>query len=416
MKHRFAVAAVVTASLFATAAHAADWPIAMGTEEGAPDQPLRPLGFLQVVGEGTSGARVEGLKSKALSKYEGARPTFNTVGDSDASFGLTVRRARIGFRGSVPSTNKQVTYFLSVEAGTAAINRGSTIRLVDGAITFSMLPGARVRVGQFKLPTMDETVEANPISGELINFSNVALGLMLENKVEKGVYVGGAYAFRDVGIQVFDTFQRRNVALSYQLMVSNGRFGGTDEDNQKDVTGRVMASWVFSGKANDPHRQELSLFAWGQHGTRGYGDRRYERIREGIGVHLEREPIRLRAELVYGSGMLVLGPNPPFAGEPIAVAPDGRALGGYAQARVRLFGKLLLGLRYDELHRQLGQGPALRVLRTLTPAIEWDFTPKAKLMFNYEKRWLGAPDGSEDAQRIAETIADRVLVQATVTF
>lgn len=416
MKNRFAAAAVVVTSLFAVAAHAADWPIAMGTEEGAPDQPVRPIGFLQLVGEGSSGAHVEGLKSKALSKYEGARPTFNTVGDSNASWGFTARRARIGFRGSVPSTNQQVSYFITVEAGTAAVNRGATIRLVDGAVTFSVIPGARVRVGQFKLPTMDETVEANPIAAEFVNFSNVALGLMLENKVEKGAYVGGAYAFRDVGVQVFDTFQRRNVALSYALMVSNGRFAGVDEDNYKDVTARVMASWVFSGAANDPHRQELSLFAWGQRGTREYGDRRFERVREGIGVHLEREPIRMRAELVYGSGMLVLGPNPPFAGEPIAVAPEGRALGGYAQARVRLFGKLLVGLRYDELHRQLGQGPALRVLRTLTPAVEWDFTPKAKLMLNYEKRWLGAPDASEDAQRIAETIADRVLVQATVTF
>ncbi len=415
MKH-LALLLVAAASLFARTARAADWPIVLGTEEGAPDQPARPVGFLQLVGEGSSGARVEGLKSSALSRFEGRRPTFNSIGDSDATIGLSVRRARVGLRGSVPATKQHINYFLTVELGTVAVNRGTAARLIDASITFSQIPGARVRVGQFKLPTMDETVEANPISGELINFSNVALGLMLENKVENGAYVGGAYAFRDVGVQVFDTFQRRQVALSYALMISNGRFGGVDDDNHKDVTGRVTASWVFKGAASDPHRQELSLFAWGQRGTRAFGGERYERVREGVGVHLEREPVRIRAELVYGSGMLVLGPNPSFAGQPIAVAPEGRALGGYVQARVRLFKKLLLGLRYDELHRQLDGGPALRVMRTLTPALEWDFTPRAKLMLNYERRWLAAPEGSEDARRIAETIADRVLAQATVAF
>lgn len=83
---------------------------------------------------------------------------------------------------------------------------------------------------------------------------------------------------------------------------------------------------------------------------------------------------------------------------------------------MRLIGKLLVGARYDELHRQLGQGPALRVLRTITGALEWDFTPRAKVMLNYEKRFLGAPGASADAQTIADTISDRVLAQATVVF
>lgn len=412
------LAALLTTTLLLTTgrSRAADWPIALGTEEGVPDQPVRPIGFLQLVGEGSSGARVEGLTSPALSRFNGARPTFNSVGDSESSVGVYVRRARVGLRGSVPKLDQRITYFLTAEFGTAPVNRGTTARVIDASITFSLIPGARVRVGQFKLPTMDEVVEANPISAEFINFSNAAIGLMAENKVVGGAYVGGAYAFRDVGFQVFDTFQRRNIALAYAFMVSNGRFGAVDDDDHKDVTGRLTASWVFSGKPSDPHRQELSIFAWGQRGTRAFGDRRYERVREGIGIHLEKEPIRIRAELVYGTGMLVLGPNPPFAGEPIAVAPEGRALGGYVQARVRVFGKLLLGLRYDQLHRQLDQGPSLRVLRTLTPAVEWDFTPRAKLAVNFEKRWLGAPNGSADAQRIADTIADRLLVQATIVF
>lgn len=407
---------VASLLLAAASSRAADWPIVLATEEEAPDLAFRPIGFVQAVAEGTSGARVEGLQSKALARYEGARPTFNTVGDGDASYGFALRRARFGLRGSVPATQKRITYFLTVELGTVALVRDAGARIPDASITFSLIPGARVRVGQFKLPIMDETVEANPISAEFINFSNVALGLALESKVVDGRYVGGAYGFRDVGVQVFDTFQRRKVALSYALMVSNGRVNAPEDDTAKDLTGRLTAAWVFKGKPSDPHRQELSLFAWGQHGTRLYAGQRYPRVREGIGVHFEREPLRIRGELVYGSGMLVLGPTPPFVGEPIAVAPEGRALGGYLQARVRLFGKLLVGARYDELHRQLGQGPALRVLRTVTGALEWDFTPRAKVMLNYEKRFLGAPGASVDAQTIADTLSDRVLAQATVVF
>lgn len=412
-----ALAAFVASSMAtASPSHAADWPLILGTEEGLPDEPYRPVGFVQAVAEGSAGTRVYGLESKPLSRFEGARPSFNTVGDGDAAWGFSVRRARIGLRGSVPKLNRRITYFVTADLGNNAVVRDAGARLVDASITFSLLRGARVRVGQFKLPIMDETLESNPLGAEFIDSSTIATGLALENRVVDGRYVGPASGYRDVGVQIFDTFQRGKVALSYAAMLSNGRFGAPDEDAAKDVTARVSAAWVFAGKPTDPHRQELSFFTWGQHGTRTYGGARYVRAREGVGVHLEREPFRIRAELVHATGMLVLGPSPSFAGEPIAVAPEGRALGGYVQARVRLFGKLLVGGRYEELHRQLGQGPALRVLRTITAAVEWDFTPRAKLMLNYEKRLLDAPEGSADARRIADTMADRIVAQATVVF
>lgn len=411
---RLGLALGLAALTAAPAARAADWPIIQGTEVGQPEGAIRPFGFIQVVGEGMLGGEVHGLRSPALAQFEGQRPAFNELIDG-GTWGVTVRRARPGLRGAIPGTDRRVSYFFLAEFGTAQIARNGAT-LTDAALTFSYVPGARVRVGQFKLPVVDEGVEANPIAAEWINFSLPTTALVLDHTVRSDRYIGGVSGFRDVGVQVFDTFQWRKLALSYALVVSNGRINSIEDDAAKDVTGRTTLSWVFSGKPNDPHRQELSVFAWGQRGERTFDTGSVQRIRSGAGIHLEKEPIRIRAEAVYASGGLVLGPNPPFLGQPIAVSPTGRALGGYVQARVRLTKHLLAGLRYDELIRDLDDPRARRIFRGLAPMIEVAPHPRVRLQANYERRWLSAPDAPPDAQTIARAMGDRVAVQATVIF
>lgn len=415
-RRRFAAAVLAAGSLaFAIAreARAADWPLVQGTEpKDAPA--IRPVGFIQVTGETMLGGDVHGLTSPALAKFDGQRPSFNLLeGGSPSSF--AVRRARPGFRGALPGTDARVTYFLLAEFGTAAIARDGPT-LTDAAITLSYVPGARVRVGQFKMPTMDEGAEANPVAAEWINGTMTAGTLVNESRIKDGKYDGGASGFRDVGVEVFDTFREKHVALAYALMVSNGRRGFVDDDTQKDVSGRTMLSWVFSGADNDPHRQELSVFAWGQRGRRNVGGIDAQRIRSGAGVHLEKEPIRARAELVYASGALPTGQTPPFLGQPLTMDAHGRALGGYVQARVRVFGHALVGLRYEELHRGLDTPPSRRVFRTLAPMLEYDPVKNVRLQATYERRWMSAPDGTADAKTIAASMGDRASLQATVIF
>lgn len=404
---------LATAMTFTAPARAADWPIIQGTEEGQPEGVVRPFGFAQVTGEGAFGGRVSGLQGKALVPFDGRRPTFNAVSD-DATWGVAVRRARPGLRGSIPGTHRRVTYFVLAELGTAAIARGGPT-LTDAAITLSYIPGARLRAGQFKLPMMDETVEANPVAAEWINFSLPASALVLENEVQNGRYVGGASGFRDVGVEAFDTFRWSKLALSYAVMLSNGN-RRLETDDAKDVTARTAVSWVFSGADSDPHRQEVSVFAWGQRGERTIDGVSTQRIRSGAGAHLEKGRVRLRAEAVYASGALVLGQNPPFPGQPIAVADEGRAVGLYAQARVRVLGRFLLGMRYEELRRQIDDRAALRVFRGLSPMIEYDIVPRARLQLTYDRRWFSAPHGSADAQTIARAAGDRAAAQLTVVF
>ena len=397
-------------------ARAADWPIVTATEEGSKDTPFRFFGFAQVVGEANVlGSRVTGLTAPKLRQYEGQWATFNTLPDSDATWGLSVRRLRPGVRGSVPGTNQKITYIATVELGRAGVTRLTPATPMDVGITFSYIPGARLRIGQFKLPLSDEVVEANPLASEFVNYSNVATQLLLESQVKNGVITSNAYGFRDLGVEAFESFSLgKKLSLAYAFMVSQGRMGAVDDDPEKDVSGRVTTSWVFSGKRSDAHRQELSLYVWGLHGTREYAGARAQRNRSGTGVSLELEPVRLRAEVVSAQGMVAIGGQPPFEGAQVAMAPNGRALGVVAFARVRLGGHVLLKLRYDELHRQTESAPDTRIFRTLTPALEVQVTPKMRLMLDYERRWILAPDATADAKRIVDTAGDRVMLQASV--
>lgn len=408
----FAVAAAILVT--ATKARAADWPIIQGTEEGRPERAVVPFGFVQVTGEGMLGSEVTGLTKPPLRAHEGERPTFNAL-ESGGTWGFAVRRARPGLRGSLPGTDQRVSYFLLAELGTAPIARNGPA-LTDANITFSYVPGARVRIGQMKMPTLDEGTESNPVAAEWISFSQPGAQLVAESRVEKGAYVGGASGFRDVGVEVFDSFQWGKVALSYAAMIGNGRPNALEADGPKELAARTTFSWVFSGKRSDPHRQELSVFAWGQRGERDVDGLRVQRIRSGAGVHLEKEPFRIRAEVVHAQGALFLGPSPPFAGSPLVVSPYGRAIGGYVQARIRVLGRVLVGLRYEELHRSTENETALRISRGLSPMAEVDIGKHVRLQATYDARWLMAPHASPDAKTVAAAMGDRVSAQATVVF
>ena len=365
-----ALAATMTAS---SGARAADWPVVAGTEDGRPERAVTPFGVVQTVAESPL--------------------------DGPASF--AVRRARPGLRGSVPGTQRRVGYLVLGELGTASIARkGPT--LVDATLTFSYLPGARIRVGQMKLPTLDEGEESNVQASEWITPSLVASQVVTENVVEKGAFVGGASGYRDVGVKVFDGWQWGHASVSYEAIVYNGRPNVLETDGPKDLAARSSFTWVFSGERWDPRRQELSIYAWAQRGDRTLDGGRVQRLRAGAGALLEREPLRLRVEVVRGSGAIFLGPNATLPGRPLEVALHGEAVGGYAQARVRLLAPWLVGVRAEVLH--LDTGTATRTTRGLSPMTELDLARTVRLQATWASLWT---EGARD---------DRVALQACAWF
>ena len=182
--------------LIPTAA-AADWLMLQGTELAADPAPVRPWGFVQALGEGVAfGSPVDGLSAESLQAFNGERASFNRVGTGDATWGLSIRRARAGLRGAIPKTDGRVAWMLAAELGDNQLTRLDPVVLTDASITFSYIPGARIRVGQFKLPLGEEALEMNPLAAEFVNFSSATSQLLLESSSVAGVYTSGASGFR----------------------------------------------------------------------------------------------------------------------------------------------------------------------------------------------------------------------------
>lgn len=394
------------------AAWAADWPLAQGTEVDRPDQALALGGFLTVEGEAyVDAAPLTGL-SDGLAASEGARATTN--GTAPAS--LAVRRARGIARGSVPGTGQRLSWLMALEAGQNALTRVDPVVLTDASVTLSYLPGARLRLGQFKLPLSNEALQLRPLAADFIATSE-ATKLLFEDPVADGAYTGGGYGFRDVGAQLFDSGRWGRVWASYQVMVSNGHPGPGPIDGALDLTARVAGGWLLDPSATrtDPHRQEVSGWAWTQGGQRDQDGVTGPRRRSGAGAVVQTARWQLEGEVVWATGMLALGQNPPVPGAPVVVDVDGEAHAGVVGVSWRE-GPLQAGLRWTAAWRNTEDPAALRVAETWTPALRWWPGAKAHVDLNYEARQLTVPEGSADAAVFAASLGDRVAAEATVLF
>ena len=427
LKHVSLAATTLTlCALFAGPARAADWVMIGGSEEGRPDVAIAPIAFTQLVVESTPfAAPLTGLKSDALVGFNGATPTFNLDGVV-----LDVRRLRLGGRGTAPRTHGAITWFVAVEAGHNAATRGVTVNLIDASVSVHAVPGVRVRVGQFKLPTMDETLESNPLTADFTSFSLVVSQLMLEQPVKDGAFAGPAFANRDLGIQLFNSHLLPaslpvvgdHLELSWAVMGSQGHVGGIDDDDGKDLTARASASWLpTSQKRTSPWREELSVFAWAQHGTRTATidgtSGVFDRDRRGVGVHARGLGVRARVEVVAANGMLFLGASPPVTGQPVSVDPKGSAWGAVGDLGVEHLGPFEIDARLEQLMRGDIDTATGRVFRNVTLGAQYKFTEQAKLLFNYSFRHIDVGDGSSsDARTIAASIGDLASLQLSVAL
>jgi hypothetical protein len=426
MKHAL-LAVGLAAVMWGPPAGAADWVMIGGSEEGRADVAVAPIAFTQLVVESTPcAAPVTGLTSEALTPFNGDTPSFNI--DSPAV--VDVRRLRLGARGTAPLTHGAVTYLVAVEAGHNAATRGVNVNLIDASVSVHAIPGVRVRVGQFKLPTMGETLESNPLTADFTSFSLLVSQLMLEQPVKDAALAGPAFANRDLGIQLFNShllpasvpLVGNHLELSWAVMGSQGHVGGIDNDDSKDLTARASASWLLSSqKRTSPWREEVSVFAWAQHGTRTASidgaSTVVDRDRRGVGVHARAFGVRTRVEAVAADGMLFLGASPPFAGQAVSVDPNGTAWGIVGDVGVEHLGPFELDARLEQLMRGDSSTPAGRVFRNVVLGAQYKFTEQAKLLFNYSFRHIDVGDGSSaDARTIANSIGDLASLQLSVAL
>jgi hypothetical protein len=436
----------LTLLVASSTARAADWVMLGGTEEGRKDG-IAPWGFAQLLVESTPWTQpVTGLQAPPLLPFEGQ----HLAAEIGEPFDLSVRRARLGVRGSVPGTDRRLSFTAAVEAGENGVTRERGLVLIDATATWSVVPGLRLRVGQFKTPTADEALENNPAVASFTRFSPYVAALLIEQDVENGAITGPALAFRDVGVQVFDALPLWSAAggrldLTYAAVASLGRpahafdaASFVDDVTAQlthvagagpDVTGRVQLSWIFDeATRHRADRDEASLWLWQQRGSRpvttvvdGVSDvSTAARTRQGIGARLRLAGVTVRGEAAFADGVVLA--QGAFAGQPATILADGVAWGGSLDVSVAKLGALdldpfVLDVTYDILVRNPDDAAASRTLHGVTVGTQVKLGKNFRLLVNGELRRQDVGEKAPpDAAVIAAGLSPLVSAQLNLVF
>jgi len=440
------IIAVVLIS-YASNTQASNWLMLQGTEAEGQSARAKVWGFVQPEYQATDGTKLK------AGPWAGQKAIFNQIAPNlktDSQF--NIRRARIGVRGTGFPLDTKVNYFLLAEFGNNGITRpgGGTgsVKLTDASLTLNHIKGARVRIGQFKTPGSEEGLQAIHVF-DYINFSNVTNGLLLERFFDgdgSDTFVtpggnsgsggdanrpnGPVGAFRDIGIQLFDTFKVGSWEHSYALMYANGN-GITrgDNDDNKDMYTYFSTEWVFAGKG--ARRDGWKLYIWNQDGKRtltNAGAGEYDRERSGIGSTFRKQKIRAAFEYITADGMIFNGTdgaavagsaaNGPGTTASFNVETGGEAEGWYLHFGYAVLPKLELDIRYDSYNRMTNVSKKEREFLTTTLGAQYFFNKKSRLTFNYEFRAAEAPNlaANSNPNKILDGLDDRVSLQLITIF
>ena len=417
--------------LACASAQATNWLQLQGNE--MPDAPaFRYFGFVQPTYTHIDARPVTTLQGASAvhnGKYSALNLNWPNL-ESPQQF--QVLRAGLGARGRL--TDK-INYVVALDAGQNGTTYYSDVMLTDASLTFSFIPGARVRAGLFKLPTSEEALMAVNTSAPYVYNSNAVLYMLVGLPVQStgAVNPAGASAaslssgfsgYRDWGVQVYDTFNRGQWEYSYAAMLSNGDSIDRmqDSDGRKDLTLRFQVSYLLGGKG--PNREDFSAYVWRQDGSRLFGAQQYAMVRKGAGLKYLQGNYRASAEYLRAVGMMVGGQTPPFVGQPFVVGVNEKAGGWYLEGGWRFLPQWEADLRYDYLDFMTQTLANEREFATTTLGLQYFFNPAARVIFNYEWRSMKVtnpaanPAGAQrnNALTIADNLADRASLQLTWSF
>jgi hypothetical protein len=465
-KKTLSAAAVIAGLSAVQTSEAANWLMLQGTEATDAAGRAKVWGFIQPEYQSTDDTKV------AAGAFNGNDAIFNQIGpDLNGASDFKVIRAQVGVRGIAMPIDSNVNYFFLAESGVNGVTRygnsgNSNLSLSDASITINSMPGARVRVGQFKTPQGEEGMQAIA-AFDYINFSNVTNGLMLErffNGDGSGTFVnqtptgattasnsqdvnapnGSVGAFRDVGIQVFDTFKMDNWEHSYAVMMGNGNgINRADNDSNKDTYLYYSAEQVFGGKG--PKREGMKFYLWNIDGkrtltTEGAGE--YDRTRSGVGFTFRNDLHRVGFEYITAKGMIFtgtdgasvpgdtgqlagaapFGTNPNPDGNKVTaswnVATTGEANGYYLHYGFAVLPNWELDVRHDVYNRMTNSTNAERIFTTTTVGTQYWFNKKTHVTLNYEMRSAEAPaySATSNTQKVLDSIDDRISVSLLTVF
>lgn len=459
MKKTILATALVAAFAHAPASFATNW-FQLQNNEQPGAAPYTFWGFVQPTYTHVYADPVRGITAPAgLVPYNGHVYLGNMVGpDLTHTDQLQMFRARPGVRGVIPGTDEKINYFVLGELGNNGLTRERHEVLTDASATFNYIPGARIRVGLGRLPLGEEAMTGVQVL-DYINFTSVTDQLLNERFVtpytntarthspilgvqfKQSKLTGAVAGYRDVGVEVYDWFNRGRWEYAYAVMVSQGN-GITWDDRlnggNHDITGRMQAAYVFQGSG--PKREEATVYAWHQEGKRAYNGSDYSRVREGVGAKYLRHGLRLSGEYIRAKGMIYIASAPQFndvgapAFEPVdlmAVESSNKANGYYLEAGWKFAPQWEADLRYDTLDKMTNSAFDERKATTWTLGGQYFYSPKLRFAVNYEIRSVKVPHmdargttGTQaqwttqlnDYKTILDTTGNRLSAQLTWVF
>ena len=410
----------------ASTVHAANWLMLQGTEPEGQSARAKVWGFIQAQ------YQKDDSDASTVPNGGGYIPPKLIGPNLDTQSAFNVNRARIGVRGTGFPLDSKVNYFLLVELGNNGITApgGYNAALTDASITLNHIPGARIRAGQFKYPGAEEGLQAIHVF-DYINFTSVTNQMLLERfpqandansapqptpDANMAQYSRSVGAFRDVGVQVFNTFKVSDWEHSYAVMFGNGNglnFG--DNDDNKDLYLYWSSELVFGGKGG--RREGLKMFAWYQDGKRTNAfdkTQEQDRTRTGLGAKYLNKPFRVTAEYMQGEGMIFQGQH-----RPTQIYNDKDADGGYIEGGWYIGNSNFeIDLRYDtytrgENHPTSAANDESRA-DTWTIGTQYHFNKKTRINLEYANRDFESDTVAVEDQQ--KDVAGRYAVQLTHIF
>lgn len=430
-------AACVAGLLLSMHADAANWLMVQGTEPNAAAERARIWGFIQPEYQNTSGTKLP------AGPFAGTPAAFNQMRpDLKSNSGFNIIRARFGVRGIGMPIDSNVNYFLLAELGNNGITNqgGASVKLTDASVTLNHVKGARLRAGMFKVPGSEEGLQAIHVF-DYINFTNGANQILLErffdatnganNPADAANKPNGPVnAFRDTGLQVFDSFMKDDWEHSYALMLGNGNgITRSDNDDNKELYLYWSSAKVFGGAG--PRRQDWKLFAWYQDGKRsllnGGSVAEFDRERWGVGTTYRKGKYRAAAEYFKADGVIFNGTsggavagtvNAGGAVSNFSVLPTDEADSWYLDLGYKPHPDWELDIRYDVLNRGTVAAATERKFDTLTLGAQYYLNRKSRFLLNYEIRNAEAPNAAASAapNLILDAMDDRISAQLLIIF
>ncbi|HEY9050836.1 MAG TPA: porin [Gammaproteobacteria bacterium] len=459
------LAAGIASSFTALPVHAANWLMLQGTEPDASAERAKVWGFIQPTYQTVDGTKLP------VGPWAGQDSQFNThQPDLSSNSNFQLQRARIAVRGTGFPLDSNVNYFVMAEFGnngiTSTAGGNGSAKLTDATVTLNHIKGARIRVGQMKIP-MSEEVYQGIITFNYINFTNVANQQLIErpfwtdgaaacdpvngednylkfcNGDAETQFRSNSVAVRDTGIQVFDTFKVNDWEHSYAVLLGKGGINGDDRDNDLDTTVYWSSEKLYGG-GDGPWREGWKFYAWNTSGKRTIYDsatlnaggtsltaaeRTYDRKLTGIGTTYLKDKYRIWAEYIKAEGMIFNGStggavpgavnNTGTAVSQFQTSVDGESDGWYIDFGYKITPKIELDYRYDVYNRVTNLAAAAeRKYDTSTFGMQYFFNKKTRLIVNYEVRSLEAPGQASTAaaNQIGDSMDDRISAQIFAAF